>query len=62
MVFTASLLGTLHERNSVEKKPASLLVMLRLDKTLNGVPPALCGKQVLGSSNILLGWSSLTKD
>ena len=37
MVFTASLLGAQHNKDSVENKPASLLVVY-LDKTLNGMP------------------------
>ena len=35
----------------MENKPASLLVV-SLGKTLNGMPPSLCGKQVLGSSSL----------
>ena len=38
-------------RNSVENKPASLLVV-SLSKTLNGMPPSLCGKQVVGPSSL----------
>ena len=46
MVFTAFLLGAQHKkRDSVENKPASLLVEF-LGKALNGTPPPLCGKQV----------------
>ena len=45
MVFTASLLGAQRKRDSVENKPASLLVV-SLGKTLNGMPPSLCGRQV----------------
>ena len=33
------------KRESVENKPASLLVV-SLDKTLNGMPPSLCGRPV----------------
>ena len=33
------------KRNSVENKPASLLVVC-LGKALSGMPPCLCGKQV----------------
>ena len=40
MVFTASLLGAQQNRDSVENKPASLLVV-SLGKTLNGMPPSL---------------------
>ena len=39
MVFTASLLSAQQNRNSVEDKPASLLVSL--GKTLNVIPPSL---------------------
>ena len=45
MVFTASLLGAQHERDDVEIKPASLLVV-SLGKALDGTPPFLCGRQV----------------
>ena len=41
-MFIASLLGTEHEKDSVENMPASLVV-LSLDKTLNGISPSLCG-------------------
>ena len=44
MVFTASLFGAQQNRDSVENKPASLLVV-SLVKALNGMPPSLCGKQ-----------------
>ena len=37
-------------KDSVENKPASLLVV-SLDKTLNGMPPPLCGRQVVGPSS-----------
>ena len=37
MVFTASLLGVQQNRDSMENKPASLLVSL--SKVLNGMPP-----------------------
>ena len=39
MVFTASLLGALHKKDSVENKPASLFVM-SLGKALNFFTPA----------------------
>ena len=45
MVFTAFLLGTQQNRDSVENKLASSLVSL--DKTFNEMPPFLCGKQVV---------------
>ena len=47
MVFTAFLLGAQHIRDNVENKPASLLVV-SLGKALNGVPPSLCGRQMVG--------------
>ena len=46
MVFIASLPGMLCERDSVEKKPASLLVLL-LSKALNGIPPYLCDRRAV---------------
>ena len=51
MVFTASLLGTQHNRNSVENKPASLLVV-SLGKTHKEKPPSLCGRQMVGASGL----------
>ena len=51
MVFTASLLGALHNRDSVENKPASLLVV-SLGKTLSRTPPSSCGRQVVGPSSL----------
>ena len=47
MVFTASVLGAHHIRDSVENKPASFLVV-SLGKTLNGMPLSLCGRQMVG--------------
>ena len=38
-------------RHSVENKPASLLVVY-LGKTLNGMPPSLCGRQMEGPSSL----------
>ena len=61
MVFTASLLGAQHIRDSVENKPASLLVV-SLGKALNGMPPSLCGRQMVGPSGLPSWWPSLTKD
>ena len=49
MVFTASLLGAQHIRDSVENKPVSWLVV-SLGKALNGMPPSLCGRQMVGPS------------
>ena len=51
MVFTASLLGAQQIRDSVENKPASLLVV-SLGKALNGTPPSLCGRQMVGPSSL----------
>ena len=51
MVFTASLLDAQHIRDSVENKPASLLVV-SLGKALNGMPPSLCGRQMVGPSSL----------
>ena len=39
LVFTASLFDVQHLKDSVENKPASLLVV-PLGKTLNGIPPS----------------------
>ena len=39
LLFTASLLDVQHLRDSVENKPASLLVV-PLGKTLSGIPPS----------------------
>ena len=61
MVFTASLLGAQYKRDSVENKPASLFVVF-LDKALNGMPPSLCGRQVVGPSSLPSWWPSLTED
>ena len=38
-------------RDSVENKPASLLVV-SLRKTLNVTPPSLCGRQMVGPSSL----------
>ena len=51
MVFTASLLGAQHMRDSVENKPASMLVV-SLGKALNGTPPSLCGRQMVGPGSL----------
>ena len=51
IVFTASLLRAHQNRNSVENKPASLLVV-SLSKTINRMPPSLCGRQVVGPSSL----------
>ena len=39
------------KRDSVENKPASLLVV-SLGKALNGMPPSLCGRQMVGPSSL----------
>ena len=49
LVFTASLLGVQYLRDSVENKPASLLVV-PLGKGLSGIPPSWCVRQVAGNS------------
>ena len=49
LVFTSSLLDVQHLRDSVNNKPASLLVV-PLGKTLNGIPPSWCGRQMAGNS------------
>ena len=49
LVFTASLLDVQHLRDSVENKPASLVVV-PLGKALSGIPPSRCGEQMAGNS------------
>ena len=49
LIFTASLLNAQHERNSVESKPASLLVV-PLGKTPIGIFSSWCGLQTAGNS------------
>ena len=57
MVFTTSLLGAQHKRNSVKNKPAKSLVV-SLGKELNGYlyvtkrPSFLCHRQVAGPSSL----------
>ena len=51
MVFIASLLGAQQNRDSVESKLASLLVVT-LGKTLNGMPPSLCDRQMVGPNSL----------
>ena len=51
MVFIASLLGAQQNRDSVENKPASLLVV-SLGKALKGMTPSLCGRQMVGPSSV----------
>ena len=48
LVFTAFLFDVQHQRDSVENKPASLLVV-PLGRALNGIPPSWCGRQVAGN-------------
>ena len=50
-VFTASLLGAQHNRDNVENKPGSLLVV-SLGMALSGMPPFSCGRQVVGPSSL----------
>ena len=45
MVFTAFLHGAQQKTDSVENKPANLLVV-SFGKTLKGMPASLCGRQV----------------
>ena len=61
MVFTASLLGAQQHRDSVENKPASLLVM-SLNKTLNGMPQSLWQKYGEAKQSTRRGGPSLTED
>ena len=49
LVLTASLLDAQHERDSVENKPASSLVV-PLEKALSGISPSWCGRQMTGNS------------
>ena len=48
LVFTAPLLNAQHEKDSVENKPASLLVV-PLGKALGGIPPSWCGRHRAGA-------------
>ena len=48
LVTTAFLLCFQHCGDSVENKPASLLVPL--ERALNGIPPSWCGRQMAGNS------------
>ena len=48
LVSTASLLDAQHQRDSVENKPASLLVPL--GKALSEIFPSWCGRQMAGNS------------
>ena len=51
MVFTTSLLGAQHNRDGVENKRESLLV-LSVGKALNGMPPFLCSRKVVGPNSL----------
>ena len=51
MVFTAFLLGAEHIRDRVENKPASFLDV-SLGKALNGIPPSVCGRHMVGPSSL----------
>ena len=48
LAFTTFLLDARHERNSVENKPASLLVPL--EKALSKIPPSQSGRQEAGTT------------
>ena len=48
---TKRLHGPPANRGSVENKPDSLLVV-SLGKTFNGMPPSLCGRQMVGPSSL----------
>ena len=48
LVFTASLIDARHERDSVENKPASLLVSV--ETALSGIPPSRADRQMAGNS------------
>ena len=50
LVFTAFLLDAQHYTDSVENKPASLLVV-PLGKALGRIPPSWCGRQMAGNSS-----------
>ena len=51
MVFTASLNGAQGDRDRVENKPTSSLVVF-LGKILNRIPPPLWQRQVVGLSSL----------
>ena len=54
LVVTASLFDVQHLRDSVENKPASLLVLL--GRALNGITPSWCGRQVAGNFQASSSW------
>ena len=53
MVFTSFLLGAQHNKDSGETKAASLLVV-SMGKAYNGMPPSLCGRQMVEPSSLLV--------
>ena len=58
------LVGVQHQRDSVEKKPASLFIV-SLGKALSEIPLSSCGKQVYEPSALIVGRPrllSLSKD
>ena len=48
------LLGAEREKDKVEKKPASSLVVVPLSKAFNGIPPPSYGREVSGPSSQLV--------
>ena len=48
LLFTAFLPDAQHKRNSMENKPASLLVV-PLGKALSGIPPFWCDGHMAGN-------------
>ena len=51
LLFTASLFGAQHKKNSVENK-REILLAVPLDKTLNGMSPPLRRRQEVGPSSL----------
>ena len=58
---TASLVGAQHEWETVENKTASAL-FASLGKAHNGMPPSLCGRQVVGPKSYPSSLSNLIKE
>ena len=52
MVFTAFVLVVQHKWDSVENKPARLLLVVALSKTLNGMPLSLFGRRMAEPSSL----------
>ena len=50
LVFTAFLLEIQHERDNVNQAVKSALIVAPLVKTLKGIPPFKCGRQMAGNS------------